>query len=330
MMVAFFQQSLFVVSDTVHAWTDLPVGSGVLVYDQPNGNVSGTRERGDQGTVVAGRHYSEALRVWMWKVNFGSDPNGWIQEQYLRKSYCGTANKGSYTVFPTNDLCVSDITASNKQTTTVDTMLGPVTVFSWDCAADGITSHCTATKTGDAVNYCGIAVNEEHTEPPPTIDLCVFPATPTWVDNTALDGEFNWTCIGSGGTSPCAAKKKADAPDLTSQSLTVNGTLANGSTVTFTGVVKNSGTVPITTAFTDNFTYRWGTSGAWIQIGEHIPKTVPFAAGATQTDTSANFTFSSFGSFQAQHCIDSQGQLAESDETNNCTVQTYTVRGGAR
>jgi hypothetical protein len=110
---------------------------------------------------------------------------------------------------------------------------------------------------------------------------------------------------------------------------TVNGQLINGQTVTFNGRVLSSGGVPVTTAFSDNFTYRWGTSGAWLALGGHIAKSVPFAPGTTQNDTSAALALNQSGTLQVQHCVDSLGQVDEipnpPGETDNCRIANLNV-----
>jgi hypothetical protein len=106
---------------------------------------------------------------------------------------------------------------------------------------------------------------------------------------------------------------------------TVNGTLMQGQSVTFNGQVRNSGAASVTNAFSDNFTYRWGTSGAWTQIGSHLGQPVPLGISGTANDTSSSFTLTNTGTLQIQHCVDSQGQILESNEGDNCAVQTFSV-----
>ncbi len=111
---------------------------------------------------------------------------------------------------------------------------------------------------------------------------------------------------------------------------TYSGTLEQGETVTFSGKVYNEGAA-INTAFSDNFTYCWGAgcapgaAGVGGQIGSHIAKPIPFGAGSVLDDTSAPFTLSQAGTLRVQHCVDSQSQIAESDETDNCRTSDFIV-----
>jgi CARDB len=118
--------------------------------------------------------------------------------------------------------------------------------------------------------------------------------------------------------------------DLTSNiAPTVSGTLIQGSNVTFGGQVRNSGTASISADWDDEFTYRWGTSGAWIQIGADIRKTAILSVGGTANDTSASFNLSNTGTLQVQHCVDASLEIAESNESDNCRTATFTVSAPA-
>jgi len=123
------------------------------------------------------------------------------------------------------------------------------------------------------------------------------------------------------------------SPDLLSNmDPTVNGALTQGGSVTFNGQVRNPGIAPVTASFTDEFSYRWGTSGAWSVIAPLVNKTYtsgsPFSGGNTSNDTSGSFNLANSGTLQVQHCIDSQMQITESDESNNCRVSTFTINPG--
>jgi hypothetical protein len=102
-----------------------------------------------------------------------------------------------------------------------------------------------------------------------------------------------------------------------------SGTLQEGQSATFRGQVLNSGG-EASGSFSDNFTYRWGTSGAWNLLGGYLSKS-SLAAGGTSNDTSASLSLSQGGTLQIQHCVDSQGSIAETNEGNNCQVATFSV-----
>jgi hypothetical protein len=119
-----------------------------------------------------------------------------------------------------------------------------------------------------------------------------------------------------------------DTPNLASFGTpVVNGLLAEGGNVTFSGVTRNSGAIAVATPFSSNFTYRWGSAGGWTMIGGHLSQSVPFEVGKMQGDTSASFTLTNTGTLQVQHCVDSQGQVSELNEGDNCQVASFTVGG---
>jgi hypothetical protein len=66
-------------------------------------------------------------------------------------------------------------------------------------------------------------------------------------------------------------------------------------------------------------------------IGNHKSKTVPFAIGGTQNDTSDSLRLDNTGTLRVQHCVDSRGQITESDESiaDNCEISEFTISSAA-
>ncbi len=117
--------------------------------------------------------------------------------------------------------------------------------------------------------------------------------------------------------------------NLTSHTLLLNsGSLTNGQTVNFRSTVQNNSSLPTPNSFSDNFTYRYGTSGVWNAMNTVAEPVLN--AGASRVDTSSNLTLSQVGTLQIQHCVDSVmaspvGEVAESNENDNCQVVSFNV-----
>lgn len=151
-------------------------------------------------------------------------------------------------------------------------------------------------------------------------------------DSTApTTGSASYVCTnGTWAGSPNAGATCSSKPNLSSDMTpVVNGTLKKGDIVTFSGRVRNTGSLSINSSFTDNFTYCWGVGCTpSLGIGSDISKTVPFAPNATQNDTSIGFTLSNSGTLRVQHCIDTTSpHIDEGDEStaDNCKIATLTV-----
>ena len=203
--------------------------------------------------------------------------------------------------------------------------------------------------------------------PPPVVTLSAVPtsvttgnsSTLTWtVTGTAdscwaSDGWFGWksynatnnqvvspivttnysiTCYNQGvqsntPTATVTVTGVTPGTNLTSDIIpTYNGTLVQGQNVTFNGVVRNSGTENIKTAFNDNFTYCWGAGCSPATVINSIPQGT-INAGVSRNDISTSLNLSQTGTLRVQHCIDSTGIIAESDETtaDNCKTATFSV-----
>ncbi len=243
---------------------------------------------------------------------------------------CGTSHETNVTSPPASNLC------SSGSVIWTDTNGGDG-AFNWHCkgsgdgtASDNTTARCRAGNS--TLHACGDA-NKVNTEQPPSNssgnlnNLCKN-GTLSWIDDKANDGTYNWSC----GTVQCDATKTATKPNLTSYSAPwlVSGTLVKGTNVTFRGGVKNNGTINISTAFSDNFSYRWGTSGGWLEFSSHTQPSLN--VNDARNDTSQSFSLANSGTLQIQHCVDSRmvnsyGQIDESDETagDNCKIQQFTI-----
>jgi hypothetical protein len=120
---------------------------------------------------------------------------------------CGSANNTTVTSQPTSTtLCSQGDYTWIDQTATDG-------AYNWTCKGSngGTTANCSASKSQPAVNgVCGSANNTTVTSQPTSTTLC-SQGDYTWIDQTATDGVYNWTCKGSNGgiTASCSATKQA-------------------------------------------------------------------------------------------------------------------------
>ena len=106
------------------------------------------------------------------------------------------------------------------------------------------------------------------------------------------------------------------APDLISENLTVSsGPYFAGSSIALSAGVRNISTTATPSGFSDNFSYRWGTTG-WNNLS-YTGKGV-LVGGGFSPDTNT-FTPTQSGTLYIQHCVDSYNNVPESSEAN-CTV----------
>ena len=122
----------------------------------------------------------------------------------------------------------------------------------------------------------------------------------------------------------CATSTDGDesGPNLTSQNLIhTSGILQEGETLNFTASVLNNGTAGTPTSFSDVFEYRYGATGGFTTFKTEANSAL--AMNGSDPD-SASYTIpagaSTWGDLYIQHCIDSTGQITESDESvaDNC------------
>jgi hypothetical protein len=140
----------------------------------------------------------------------------------------------------------------------------------------------------------------------------------------------------SGTASDASTYKVGDtscfAPvNLSSGAVTLSGgSLVEGNTLTFSSNVINMTGSPTPVAFSDNFTYQWnGTSGVWQSLNT-ISEAI-LAGNANRTDVSSGLLISQTGVLYIQHCIDSNGEIMETDESvsDNCKVQSFNIVSGS-
>lgn len=124
----------------------------------------------------------------------------------------------------------------------------------------------------------------------------------------------------------CSTNFSNPASNLTSSNvqLSDNATyIPAGTNVSFTARVNNVGTVDVS-GFSDEFRYYVNPSGPWQTIST-VSSPSGLSANSSKTDTSAPITFWTPGSQLVEHCVDSLGQVAESNEGDNCSQRLYEV-----
>jgi hypothetical protein len=119
-------------------------------------------------------------------------------------------------------------------------------------------------------------------------------------------------------------------PNLVSGEVTLSfpwNVLTVGKEVQAFSTVKNNGSRTTSTGFSDNFTYRWGTSGAWSPINT-IAQTA-MIPGEERSEGANRIVLTQSGALQIQHCVDAvpaAGVIVESSETDNCRIATFVVQ----
>lgn len=121
----------------------------------------------------------------------------------------------------------------------------------------------------------------------------------------------------------CAAPQ----PNLRPTSFTFSGSFTQNVAKQLNGTVQNNSAVNAG-AFSDNFTYRYGTSGSWLTFaGNTVSRGSGLGANTTApTPDQVNFTPPSAGNnLYLQYCVDTvtppaTGQVGESNESDNCMV----------
>lgn len=131
---------------------------------------------------------------------------------------------------------------------------------------------------------------------------------------------FTVNCLSNGVTG-----EAGPATNLESQNLVLNsGNLVNGGSVSFRGEVSNNGETNITTNFSNNFTYCWGAGCAPSSVlSTHTQNSLNI--GVINEDTSDSLSLLQTGTLRIQYCVDSNNNVAESDEGDNCLIEDYSV-----
>ncbi len=104
-----------------------------------------------------------------------------------------------------------------------------------------------------------------------------------------------------------------------------SGVLTEGQNVRFRATYENSSAVSTGAGFSNSFMYRWGTSGVWLPVSTHTGSSL--SPGQSRTNTSNSLSLSSGGELQVQYCADVNSEVGESNESDNCIVETFTVTG---
>ncbi len=143
-------------------------------------------------------------------------------------------------------------------------------------------------------------------------------ANASCVAGTSWDG----TKCASSGPPPPSTNLASDVPTINT------GILKQNTTVTFRSLVTNTTLVTTGATFSDSFRYRWGVAGVFNLINT-IPEAV-LGGGGTRIDTSSSFLLTNVGTLQIQYCVDSNSEIAETNETpaDNCDTATFTVVNG--
>lgn len=128
---------------------------------------------------------------------------------------------------------------------------------------------------------------------------------------------------------------EADAPPLTTnltsdmQPVVNFGALTQGQNVTFRGTLRNSGITNVTTAFSDSFTYCWGSGSCSPTTPLSSLSQSPINAGVSRNDVSTALNLNQNGTLRVRHCVDSTFSITESDENDNCQTATFNVSPAA-
>ncbi len=134
---------------------------------------------------------------------------------------------------------------------------------------------------------------------------------------------------GSGDTMQVIVSPEPVA-NLTAGPITLDsGVLLQGANLTFSSLLNNPSTTSITTNFSHDFNYRWGTSGAWNQLEISLVTTGLNAGSSIIATTTTTLNASISGTLQVQHCADSNNAITESSELDNCSITTFYIFSGS-
>jgi hypothetical protein len=242
---------------------------------------------------------------------------------------CGLANGSTRSTRPTSNECAS----GNLYFTDGSANDG---TYNWDCqgSGGGTTASCSATySAGPLVNgACGSA-NGVTVSSMPWVNNCSAGSLTT-NDTSGTDGDFNWSCVGSGGgvTGRCSAPYVFGAQaDLVVTDFNPSaGPYTQNTGIQLTGSFRNAGSVSTGASFYNDFTYRWDTTGMWQNFaGGNGLSHGALAAGAPGSDGPVTFTPNQTGSLYIQYCLDSNHYIPEGSEANCMVKGPYTVGSGS-
>ncbi len=126
----------------------------------------------------------------------------------------------------------------------------------------------------------------------------------------------NGTLSGSYTNASCSVSGQAD---LVSSGITAPSAAVAEATISLSATVSNTGNLAAG-SFSDDFTYRYGTSGAWNGMtGGTIPH--GSLSGPGNANDGVSFAPPYAGDLYIQHCVDAYNEIAEGgNESPNCTV----------
>lgn len=118
------------------------------------------------------------------------------------------------------------------------------------------------------------------------------------------------------------------APDLISAGLSIaTGPYTVGGNIALGGRVRNIGLTTFPLRFNNNFTYRWGTTGAWLSFPGNVDRIPPLNTGEDAVDDAVFVPAVAGTNLYFQHCVDSDNEINEgANETPNCEeIGPFTV-----
>jgi hypothetical protein len=113
-------------------------------------------------------------------------------------------------------------------------------------------------------------------------------------------------------------------PDLITKNLSVTNCASQGNVCTFSGVVENTGSSTAGATSATRLRIDVGNDGSY-DVTPATQSTGNLAAGATETETWSNAWTATAGTHRFEICADVNNNVSESNETNNCTTQTFNV-----
>jgi len=181
---------------------------------------------------------------------------------------------------------------------------------SWSSAGQGYTMRATqeASLPGGGINL-GVGTNKYRATCYAGPGACVGAAsTPSTFDFV----------INAGGPT---------MPDLVSAGFTIGPEpYTVGGNIALAGRVRNDGLTTFPNRFNNDFTYRWGTTGAWLSFPGNVDRIAPLNTGEEAVDDAVFVPAVAGTNLYFQHCVDSSREITESNETANCEeIGPFTV-----
>lgn len=122
---------------------------------------------------------------------------------------------------------------------------------------------------------------------------------------------------------------ESPSPDLVSVNLAESGAatmLQQGQSYRFTATARNATGVSAG-VFKSSFAYGYGGSGGTFTSISTTETTGGLGASAESSEASASIVPVTPGTLTIRHCVDIDSQVAESNESNNCSYRAFTVQG---